>query len=88
MSNSAAAAETLRLSRVSIGVSQSKLARLSGVSRFKICAYELNGGSLNADDLNRIFEALHAEAERLRNVSIPNQFGVPQPSPTLGTIND
>jgi transcriptional regulator with XRE-family HTH domain len=65
------AADVLRRSRLSIGVSQSKLARLSRVSRFKINAYELGAGSLTADELHRICGGLQSESDRLRTVSIP-----------------
>ena len=50
---------------------------MSGVSRFKICTYELGGGSLTTDEQSRVCEALHAEAERLRNISIRIEFGQP-----------
>jgi predicted transcriptional regulator len=59
----------LRQNRQALGLSQSKLARLSRVSRFKICTFELGGCSLTADQQSRIREALCAEALRLRNVS-------------------
>jgi hypothetical protein len=49
-----------------LGISQSRLARLSEVSRFKICVFELGSGSLTADEQSRVREALRAEAERLR----------------------
>jgi hypothetical protein len=60
-----------------LGLSQSRLARLSGVSRFKICTYELGNGALSQDEQNRIREALQAEAERLRSISIQSEFGRP-----------
>jgi predicted transcriptional regulator len=75
MSNSATAAEHLRDNRMALGVSQSKLARLSGVSRFKICLFELGDGTLTADEQIRIREALQAEAERLREISTHFDFG-------------
>ena len=50
---------------------------MSGVSRFKICTYELGDGSLTADEQSRIREALHAEAERLRNISVRVECGQP-----------
>ena len=56
--------------RIALGISQSKLARLSGVSRFKICTYELGDTTLTADEQNRIQEAFRTEASRLRNISI------------------
>ena len=40
----------LRSHRKTIGISQSRLARLSGVSRFKICTYELGSAKLSPDD--------------------------------------
>jgi predicted transcriptional regulator len=59
----------LRAHRNALGISQSRLARLSSVSRFKICTYELGDGSLTAEEQTRIREALQAEAERLRQIS-------------------
>jgi transcriptional regulator with XRE-family HTH domain len=49
----------LRAHRSALGISQSKLARLSGVSRFKICTFELGADSLT----------LESEIERLRSIS-------------------
>jgi hypothetical protein len=51
------------------------LARLAGVSRFKICMYELDGGSLTPDEHNRIREALLGEANRLRSLSLSIDLG-------------
>lgn len=67
--NSTTAAERLKASRLSIGVSQSKLARLSGVARFKICTFELGSASLSSEEQRRIKLALEAEAARLRFVA-------------------
>ena len=67
----------LRTYRNTLGISQSRLARMSGVSRFKICTYELGDGSLTTDEQSRIREALHAEAERLRNISTRIDCGQP-----------
>lgn len=67
--NSTTAAERLKASRLSIGVSQSKLARLSGVARFKICTFEQGSGSLSSEEQRRIKLALEAEAARLRSVA-------------------
>jgi hypothetical protein len=50
---------------------------MSGVSRFKICSYELGDSSLTADEQNRIREALRAEGERLRNISTCIECGQP-----------
>jgi predicted transcriptional regulator len=65
----------LQSNRLALGISQSRLARLSGVSRFKICTYELGDGSLSLEQQGRIWEALQAEAERLRRISIQMDFG-------------
>lgn len=67
--NSTTAAERLKASRLSIGVSQSKLARLSQVARFKICTFELGSGSFSSEEQDRIKLALEAEATRLRSVA-------------------
>jgi predicted transcriptional regulator len=64
----------LRSHRNALGISQSRLARTSGVSRFKICTYELGDSSLTADEQGRIREALQAEADRLRR--IPGEINV------------
>jgi predicted transcriptional regulator len=79
MSNSTTAAESLRASRISLGISQSRLARLAGVSRFKICSYEFANGSLTADERNRIRTALQAEAARLRAIAANIDFDQPEP---------
>jgi len=59
----------LRVARKTLGLSQSRLSRLSGVSRFKICTFELGDTALGPDDVEKIRRALHAEAERLQSVS-------------------
>jgi len=60
------------------------LARLSGVSRFKICLFELGDGSLTADEQTRIRAVLQAEAERLRQISTHFEFDPPMAkAPTL-----
>jgi predicted transcriptional regulator len=56
----------LRSLREALRLSQSQLARQSGVSRFKICVFELGSGSLTPNEQMLIKEALQAEAERLR----------------------
>jgi predicted transcriptional regulator len=55
-------------------MSQRRLARLSGISRFKICTYELGDASPLPAEENRLIEALRAEAERLRNISLEIDF--------------
>jgi hypothetical protein len=54
-------------------MSQSKLARESGVSRFKICTHELGDGCLTAEEERRIHRALRLEAARLERISIQFQ---------------
>lgn len=71
---STTAAEALRASRVSLGISQSRLARIARVSRFKICTFELGDGALSLDEQNRITQALRAEADRLRSISVVIEF--------------
>ena len=80
--NSTTAGERLRASRLSIGVSQSKLARLSRVARFKICTFELGSGPLSSEEERRIKLALEAEAARLRSVAA--QFGLHEINLTEG----
>ena len=58
-----------------MGLSQSKLARISGVTRFKICTFELGSGSLSSEDQKRIRLALEAEATRLSSVAASVTFG-------------
>jgi predicted transcriptional regulator len=69
-----------------LGISQSRLARLSGVSRFKICTYELGDTVLTADEQGRIRRALEAEADRLRSITVQIDFGDPRPSPVQEAI--
>jgi hypothetical protein len=66
---------------MSLGLSQSRLARLSRVSRFKICTCELGDGLLTADEQNRIREALQSEAERLRSLPANIDFGLSAATP-------
>jgi predicted transcriptional regulator len=70
----------LRELRIALGISQSRLARLSGVSWFKICTHELGDAALTADEQSRIRESLQFEAERLRNISVQIEFGCHPPS--------
>jgi len=58
----------LRGARLALGMSQSRLARLANVSRFKICTHELGDTELNPAEQDRVREALLGEAERFRNV--------------------
>ena len=58
----------LRGPRIALGLSQSRLARISGVSRYKICTYELGDGALTMEEWNRVAKAISGEADRLRSV--------------------
>ena len=64
------AADTIRTIRIALRVSQSLLARLSGVSRYKICGCELGDAVLSREDRVRIHTAFQTEVERLRRVVI------------------
>jgi predicted transcriptional regulator len=55
----------LRIRRTKLGISQTRLARLARVSRFKICMSELDNQELTADEEARINEALRAEVARV-----------------------
>jgi predicted transcriptional regulator len=68
---------SLRSQRNTLGISQLRLARLSGVGKFKICTYELGDGSLTPEEQARIHAALINEAERLRNIAV--EFGQTEP---------
>jgi transcriptional regulator with XRE-family HTH domain len=69
MVSSTTVAGTLRANRISLGLSQSRLARLSGVSRFKICTHELGDATLNGEEQGQIRKALQAELARLRGIA-------------------
>lgn len=83
----ATAVEDLRACRVSLGLSQSRLARLAGVSRFKICAYELGDRALSHEEQSRIRAALESEAQRLRDISVEVEFAPPLRSSAREAIN-
>jgi predicted transcriptional regulator len=61
--------------RSRLGLSQAKLARLSGVSRFKICPSELGDSRLTSDEQAKLRSALQAEAERLRTTAASVESG-------------
>jgi len=66
----------LRIRRTAPRISQSRLARLSGVSRFKICLHELGDKTLSTQDIARVSSALQQEARRLHGLSAPIAAGV------------
>jgi predicted transcriptional regulator len=68
--------------RSTLQISQSKLARISGVSRFKICTYELGDSTLTSDERVRVLEALQSEADRLRTLPVHLDFEALSEAPT------
>ena len=65
----------LRSHRNLLGISQTRLARLSRVGRFKICMYELGDGSITPEEQCRLVAALKLEAQRLRAIAASPDFG-------------
>jgi hypothetical protein len=63
-----------RSQRGLLGISQRRLTRPVGVSRFKICTYELGGGGVAPNEQSRIRGVLRAEAERWRDVAMDIDF--------------
>jgi predicted transcriptional regulator len=74
MSTATTAVGSLRAQRQSLGLSQSRLARISGVRRFKICTYELGDGTLTAEEQDQIRNAIQSEIARLRGLVISVEF--------------
>lgn len=60
--------------RRKLRISQTRLARLAGVSRYKICLHEIGDGELSSQELRRIEIALRKEAVRL-SAAIRQNFG-------------
>jgi hypothetical protein len=56
---------------------------MSGLSRFKICTFELGDGLLSSEELRAIQIALEAEGDRLRNLHKQLEFGA-NPTDALG----
>jgi predicted transcriptional regulator len=56
--------------RRKLKISQTRLAQMSEVSRFKIALYELGEGTLSADECSRIVEALRSEARRIQEETL------------------
>jgi hypothetical protein len=48
--------------------------RISGVSRFKICTFELGSGLLTTAEQDLIRASLQGEADRLRDISAQIEF--------------
>jgi predicted transcriptional regulator len=59
----------LRQRRSELRLSQSQLARLSGVSRFKICLHELGDRRLTDEEVASVQDALRLEVSRLAALS-------------------
>ena len=59
-------AHNIRARRFQLRISQSQLARLSGVSRFKICMHELGDKPLNKKDEKEVEKAIRNEAARIQ----------------------
>jgi predicted transcriptional regulator len=55
----------IKAQRQRLRLSQSALARLSGVPRIRICLHELGDRPLTNDEVNNIQKALRAEGARL-----------------------
>ena len=55
----------IRTRRSQLKISQSQLARLSGVSRFKLCMHELGDKALNEKDEKEVEKAIRNEAARI-----------------------
>jgi hypothetical protein len=64
---------------MALDVSQSRLARLAAVSRFKISMFELGSGKLTDDEQDKIRAALQNEVARLRLVAASIELGQLQP---------
>jgi predicted transcriptional regulator len=58
--------EDLQSRRLRLNLSQSHLARISGVSRYKICLHELGDLQLSPEERERIDRAIGAEICRLQ----------------------
>jgi plasmid maintenance system antidote protein VapI len=61
-------ADEMRSLRTSIGVSQSGLARMSGVQRWRINAFELGDMDLSDEDLHKLEVAFQSHLDRLHNL--------------------
>jgi transcriptional regulator with XRE-family HTH domain len=75
----------ITLYRQALKLSQIRLARLSGVSRFRLWCYESGDGVLTPEEHTRIRDALRAEAERMRDVA---GGVIREPSQTTTTLRE
>jgi len=58
----------LKTRRIQLRLSQSELARMSGVGRVRICLHELGDIALTVEEQERIVAALQRELDRFRNL--------------------
>jgi len=58
----------VKAARQRMSISQLRLAKLSGVSRFKIGLHEAGNSQLSDQELTRIKAALRKEARRMRDL--------------------
>jgi predicted transcriptional regulator len=66
---------SIRERRVRLKLSQLKLAHCAGVSRFKLCLYELGQGTLSTEEIARLEAAIAREAQRLRYALVELETG-------------
>lgn len=69
------AAKTIRDYRKDLRLSQADLARGSGVSRYKLNAFETGSGELTDAELALILNTLRGEIERLKKIPGPSGLG-------------
>lgn len=58
----------LKDKRVRLKLSQLRLARRAGVSRFKLCLYELGEGTLNPREIALLESAIAEETRRVKRM--------------------
>jgi transcriptional regulator with XRE-family HTH domain len=68
--------QNLRAYRESLRISQAELARIAGVSRYKLNQLEQGSGQLTAEEWGLVHAALKTELERLRQMPAPTVGGV------------
>jgi transcriptional regulator with XRE-family HTH domain len=71
--------------RIALQLSQSELARRSGVPRLRVHLAEHGDVTLTEDERTKIRAALQAEMDRLRSLSVNLDFTQPDPEPNPNT---
>jgi transcriptional regulator with XRE-family HTH domain len=66
----------LRTYRETLSLSQAELARIAGISRYKLNQYEQGCYELTPEELGQIRDALQVEIQRLQQVPEPPVFGI------------